>query len=99
MATNCASSPWGDFIFQQLYKSLNSLSNNLLQGWGVRNITLLDYGRISYSNPVRQSLFEFGDSLNGGKPKAETAAEALRKIFPGVVSKILNNFLFYTICP
>ncbi|CAH1793054.1 unnamed protein product [Owenia fusiformis] len=55
-----------------------------LMGWGVRNITLVDYGKISYSNPVRQSLFEFGDSLQGGKPKAETAAEAMKRIFPGV---------------
>ena len=57
-----------------------------LQGWGVRTITLVDNGKISYSNPVRQSLFVFEDSLNGGKGKAETAAEALKKIFPGVVS-------------
>lgn len=55
-----------------------------LIGWGVRNLTLVDNGRISYSNPVRQSLFVFEDSLNGGKPKAETAAESLRKIFPGL---------------
>ncbi|CAG2239621.1 ATG7 [Mytilus edulis] len=55
-----------------------------LMGWGVRHITLVDNGRISYSNPVRQSLFQFEDCLNGGKPKAEAAAEALKKIFPGV---------------
>jgi len=34
------------------------------------------------SNPVRQTLFTFEDCLNGGKPKAETAAAALKKIFP-----------------
>ena len=51
-------------------------------------MTLVDNGRISYSNPVRQSLFTFEDSLHGGKPKAETAAEALKRIFPGVVSII-----------
>lgn len=55
-----------------------------LMGWGVRTITLVDNGKISYSNPVRQSLFFFEDSLNGGKPKAETAAANLKKIFPGV---------------
>ena len=55
-----------------------------LLGWGVRNITLVDNGMVSYSNPVRQSLFVFDDSLNGGKPKAAAAAEALRRIFPGV---------------
>ena len=46
---------------------------------------MLDYGKVSYSNPVRQTLFTFEDSLNGGKPKAEAAAASLQKIFPGVV--------------
>ncbi|KAI0214927.1 Ubiquitin-like modifier-activating enzyme ATG7 [Lamellibrachia satsuma] len=55
-----------------------------LMAWGIRHMTLVDNGKISYSNPVRQSLFLFEDSLNGGKPKAQTAAEALRRIFPGV---------------
>ena len=49
-------------------------------------MTLLDNGKVSYSNPARQSLFQFDDCTNGGKPKAETAAEQLKKIFPGVVS-------------
>lgn len=61
----------------------------------MRTITLVDNGRISYSNPVRQSLFTFGDSLSGGKPKAEAAAEALKLIFPGVVSAISKQpYLF-----
>lgn len=55
-----------------------------LMGWGVRTITLLDSSRVSFSNPVRQPLFEFEDCVDGGKPKAECAAERLRKIFPGV---------------
>lgn len=37
------------------------------------------------SNPLRQSLFTHEDSLNGGKLKAEAAAENLKRIFPGVV--------------
>lgn len=41
------------------------LSRNLI-GWGVRNITFIDYGKVSYSNPVRQSLFTFEDSIKGG---------------------------------
>ncbi|XP_061186447.1 ubiquitin-like modifier-activating enzyme ATG7 [Saccostrea echinata] len=61
-----------------------------LLGWGVRTITLVDNGRISYSNPVRQSLFVFDDCLKGGKPKAEAAAEALKRIFPGVDAKGLS---------
>lgn len=58
-----------------------------LLGWGVRNITLLDSSKVSYSNPVRQPLFEFEDCLGGGKPKAQCAAERLTKIFPGVNAK------------
>ncbi|KAH9016910.1 hypothetical protein EDB85DRAFT_2135243 [Lactarius pseudohatsudake] len=55
-----------------------------LMGWGIRKITLVDSGRVSFSNPVRQPLFEFDDCIDGGKPKAEAAAARLRKIFPGV---------------
>ncbi|RZK61081.1 MAG: hypothetical protein EOO85_33865, partial [Pedobacter sp.] len=47
-----------------------------LLGWGVRHITFLDSSRVSYSNPVRQSLYEFEDCLNGGAPKATAAARA-----------------------
>lgn len=61
------------------------MARNLL-AWGVRNITLVDNGTVSYSNPVRQSLFTFQDSLDGGKHKALAAADALKRIFPGVVS-------------
>ncbi|KAJ8472813.1 hypothetical protein ONZ51_g8261 [Trametes cubensis] len=55
-----------------------------LMGWGVRTITFVDSARVSFSNPVRQPLFDFEDCLNGGKPKAACAAEKLKKIFPGV---------------
>jgi ubiquitin-like modifier-activating enzyme ATG7 len=40
-------------------------------------------GTVSFSNPVRQSLFTHADCLAGGRPKAEAAAAALRSIFPG----------------
>ncbi|GJJ75972.1 ubiquitin-like modifier-activating enzyme ATG7 [Entomortierella parvispora] len=55
-----------------------------LLGWGVRNITFVDNAKVSFSNPVRQPLFEFEDCLEGGKDKAETAAASLRKVYPGV---------------
>ncbi|KAM6493777.1 hypothetical protein JOM56_010138 [Amanita muscaria] len=55
-----------------------------LMAWGVRDITLVDSARVSFSNPVRQPLFQFEDCLGGGKPKAECAAENLKKIFPGI---------------
>ena len=58
-----------------------------LLAWGTRHITLLDSSRVAFSNPVRQSLFEFQDCLGGGKPKAVAAAEALRRIFPAVVAE------------
>ena len=51
----------------------------------MRTITFVDSARVSFSNPVRQPLFDFEDCLNGGKPKAACAAEKLKKIFPGVV--------------
>ncbi|PVU88057.1 hypothetical protein BB561_006048 [Smittium simulii] len=55
----------------------------LLLGWGVRKITFIDNGSVSFSNPPRQPLFNFADI---GKPKAISAAESLKSIFPGVDS-------------
>ena len=55
-----------------------------LLGWGVKNITFVDNGKVSYSNPVRQSLFNFEHCLEGGQPKAQAASAMLEKIFPGV---------------
>lgn len=57
------------------------------QGWGVRNITFVDNGSVSFSNPVRQPLFNFQDCLDGGAKKAYRAAEALKEIYPGVVAE------------
>jgi len=62
------------------------LNGRSVQGWGVRNITFVDSARVSFSNPVRQPLFEFEDCMDGGKIKAVCAADRLKKIFPGVVS-------------
>lgn len=67
--------------------TLGSYVSRLLQGWGVRKITFVDYGAVSYSNPVRQPLFNYKDCLNGGAPKALRAAEALKEIYPGVDSE------------
>lgn len=53
-----------------------------LLGWGCRNISFVDSGRVSFSNPVRQTLFTFEDCLEGGLPKAEAAAAAVKRIFP-----------------
>ncbi|RDB29505.1 Ubiquitin-like modifier-activating enzyme ATG7 [Hypsizygus marmoreus] len=55
-----------------------------LMGWGVRTITFVDSSHVSFSNPVRQPLFEFEDCLHGGKPKAACAADRLKKVYPGI---------------
>lgn len=52
-----------------------------LMAWGVRRITFVDNSTVSFSNPVRQPLFEFSDC---GKPKALAAAEALKRILPAI---------------
>mmetsp|Transcript_32102 Transcript_32102/g.43966 ORF Transcript_32102/g.43966 Transcript_32102/m.43966 type:complete len:691 (+) Transcript_32102:91-2163(+) len=57
-----------------------------LLGWGVKHITFVDNGRVSLSNPVRQSLFTFEDSRES-RFKAEAAADQLKKIFPSVNSQ------------
>lgn len=57
------------------------VARNLL-AWGVRHITFVDSGRVSYSNPVRQNLFRHEDAVNS-RPKAETAAERLLEVCPG----------------
>ncbi|RHW69648.1 Ubiquitin-like modifier-activating enzyme ATG7 [Trypanosoma brucei equiperdum] len=55
--------------------------------WGVRHITLVDRGKVSFSNPVRQTLFELSDVNNPREEernKAIAAAKALKRILPGV---------------
>ncbi|CCF58381.1 hypothetical protein KAFR_0E02280 [Kazachstania africana CBS 2517] len=59
--------------------TLGCYVSRTLMAWGVRTVTLVDNSTVSFSNPVRQSLFGFDDV---GKPKAETAANALKKVFP-----------------
>jgi len=57
-----------------------------LIGWGVRNITFVDYGKVSFSNPVRQTLYSYKDSVSNNF-KAITAAEKLKEIFPLINSQ------------
>jgi ubiquitin-like modifier-activating enzyme ATG7 len=54
-----------------------------LIGWGVQNITFIDNGLVSYSNPSRQCLFELSD-CEQKKYKAVAAAEALKRVLPGL---------------
>lgn len=53
-----------------------------IMGWGIRHITFIDCGSVNPSNPLRQSLYAIEDI---GKPKAQAAAESLKRIFPAVV--------------
>ncbi len=62
------------------------VSRNLL-GWGARYINFVDCGRVSYSNPVRQSLYTFQDSLDVNSSKALIASKKLKEIFPKVNSQ------------
>nr|AWV66688.1 autophagy-related protein 7 [Brachionus koreanus] len=58
-----------------------------LMAWGVEHITFVDNSKVSYSNPVRQSLFVFQDSIGGESKenhKSIKAAENLKLIYPGV---------------
>eukprot|EP01134_Creolimax_fragrantissima_P004486 CFRG4486T1 len=57
-----------------------------LMGWGVRHITFVDNGLVSYSNPARQSLFKFKDCIGGNVQKAQAAAKNLIEVFPGIVA-------------
>lgn len=73
--------------------TLGSYVSRALMGWGVRTITFVDNGRISYSNPVRQPLFKFKDCFSDsgqGELKALKAADALREVFPDVQSNGYN---------
>ncbi|PRT56201.1 Ubiquitin-like modifier-activating enzyme ATG7 [Wickerhamiella sorbophila] len=54
-----------------------------LMAWGVRKITFIDNGTVSYSNPVRQPLYTLEDCIAGAY-KAEAAAKALTRVYPGV---------------
>ncbi|XP_049872058.1 ubiquitin-like modifier-activating enzyme ATG7 [Pectinophora gossypiella] len=58
-----------------------------LLAWGFRHFTFIDSGKVSFSNPTRQVLFNFQDCLAGGTHKAIAAAENLRLILPTVVTK------------
>lgn len=61
-----------------------AIARNLI-GWGVNDITFVDYGKVGFSNPARQYLFTHDDAFNH-KAKAPTAAERLKEILPSINS-------------
>ncbi|ODV62226.1 Atg7p, partial [Ascoidea rubescens DSM 1968] len=70
--------------------TLGSYVSRALMAWGVQNITFVDNGKVSFSNPVRQPLYKFDDCINGGKFKSLQAAQALKEILPTINSKGYN---------
>ncbi|XP_033246653.1 ubiquitin-like modifier-activating enzyme ATG7 isoform X1 [Drosophila miranda] len=58
-----------------------AVARNLLS-WGFKHITLLDNGKVGFSNPVRQNLYTHADAVAGNRMKATTAALRLRDINP-----------------
>ncbi|XP_059612507.1 ubiquitin-like modifier-activating enzyme ATG7 isoform X2 [Phlebotomus argentipes] len=62
-----------------------SVARNLLS-WGVNCVSFVDYGNVSYSNPVRQNLFKHEDA-QFSRPKAATAAKRLLEIYPALTTK------------
>lgn len=65
-----------------------NLARNLM-AYNVKTISFIDNSFVSYSNPVRQSLSKFEDARLG-RGKAETAASALREIYPSVDAHAYN---------
>lgn len=70
--------------------TLGSYVGRTLLGWGFKDLTFVDNGRVSYSNPVRQLLFNFEDCFSDGgqgELKAQKAADNLKRVYPGVAAK------------
>jgi ubiquitin-like modifier-activating enzyme ATG7 len=55
----------------------------LLVGWGFTNLTFVDNGVVSYSNPCRQSLYDI-DDCTVRKYKAHAIVEKLLKVNPSL---------------
>lgn len=53
-----------------------------LLSYGCMNITLVDSSTVSYSNPVRQTLFTYNDTIDNKQYKSIAAANALKLIHP-----------------
>lgn len=60
--------------------------------WGVTHITFVDRGYVSYSNPVRQTLFELSDVLAEGEKRCKSiaAANAVKRILPSANATGVN---------
>ncbi|KAF4696436.1 Autophagy protein 7 [Perkinsus olseni] len=63
--------------------TLGCAVSRTLLGWGVKHITFVDSGHVSFSNPARQNLFTYEDAVER-RPKAEAAANRLSEVVPGL---------------
>ncbi|KAF4753793.1 Autophagy protein 7 [Perkinsus olseni] len=63
--------------------TLGCAVSRTLLGWGVKHITFVDSGHVSFSNPARQNLFTYADAVER-RPKAEAAAARLSEVVPGL---------------
>ncbi|GJV56476.1 ubiquitin-like modifier-activating enzyme ATG7 [Tanacetum coccineum] len=66
--------PGGTYAYGECCMYVPYLNKSIV-AWGVRKITLVDSGKVVMSNPLRQSLYNLEDCLDGGDLKA-LAAEA-----------------------
>lgn len=57
-----------------------------LVGWGIHNITFVDSGIVSPSNPTRQCLYKWEHTVGRTRMKATLAAEELKAINPTINS-------------
>ena len=62
--------------------TLGSNVARLLLAWGVHQITLVDHAVVSFSNPVRQSLYTYTHAMTGRSRKVEVAVDQLRLVHP-----------------
>eukprot|EP01084_Bolivina_argentea_P249631 417986_1 len=71
--------------------TLGTYMSRVLLAWGCSNITLIDNGKVSYSNPVRQCLFKYTDCINDeNNSKAKIAQKSILEIFPAANCKGYN---------
>lgn len=54
-------------------------------------MSFVDSGTVSFSNPVRQNLYNHDDAAKK-REKATTAAARLKEIHPGIVRKKSNDY-------
>jgi ubiquitin-like modifier-activating enzyme ATG7 len=58
----------------------------LVSAWGIKNMSFIDYGNVSYSNLTRQSLFTLNDfdTQGNGLGKAEACVKNLKNLVPSL---------------